>query len=202
MREQRTDPGDDAEVVVAVLAGGSGGRIGGDKALARLCGEPLISYPLAASRKAGLPTIVVCKPATRLPKLDVPIVYEPEEPSHPLCGILAASRYARAPVLAVGCDMPFLAPALLAALAARPAGTRAIEIAGRLQPLPGLYPPDSTHTLEAALADRRSLRSTLALLEPEVLAEARAAVFGDPARMCFSVNRPEDLRQAQGWLSR
>ena len=36
-------------VTVAVLAGGRGSRIGGDKALVQLGGRPLIAYPLAAA---------------------------------------------------------------------------------------------------------------------------------------------------------
>jgi molybdenum cofactor guanylyltransferase len=189
-------------VVVAVLAGGAGSRIGGEKALVELGGQPLISYPLDASHKAGLPAIVVCKRATGLPQLRVRVLYEPDEPAHPLCGILTALSYAQAPVLAVGCDMPFLSPALLQALAADPAGARTIKLAERVQPLPSLYPPDCSETLHAALSERRSLRATLGLLNPETLSEAEVAAFGDPARMFFSINGPEDLDRARRWLSR
>jgi molybdopterin-guanine dinucleotide biosynthesis protein A len=199
--DEQTDPSR-GEVVVAVLAGGAGSRIGGKKALVKLEGKPLISYPLDASHKAGLRTIVVCKRGSDLPRLDVPVLYEPEEPAHPLCGILTALTYVQAPIVAVGCDMPFLPPELLQALAADPARARTIRLAGELQPLPSLYPHGSTHTLQAALAERCALRSALELLEPEILTQAQVAAFGDPARMFFSVNRPEDLDQAQRWLSR
>ena len=54
-------------VTVAVLAGGRGSRIGGHKALVPLCGRPLITYPLAAARAAGLSAVVVAKRDTQLP---------------------------------------------------------------------------------------------------------------------------------------
>ena len=55
------------DVTAAVLAGGLGSRIGGDKALVQLAGRPLISYPLAAAQAAGLDAVVVAKRSTSLP---------------------------------------------------------------------------------------------------------------------------------------
>ena len=75
--------------IVAVLAGGRGSRLGGDKAMAVLGGQALISYPLAAARQAGLEeAIVVAKRSSRLPSLAGRVRYEPELPEHPLCGIV------------------------------------------------------------------------------------------------------------------
>src|SRR3954451_1259667 len=76
--------------VVAVLAGGLARRLNGEKAGAELRGRPLISYPLAAARAAGLPAIVVAKRGNALPTLDVTVEPEPDDPRHPLCGVRAA----------------------------------------------------------------------------------------------------------------
>ncbi|MBK5220825.1 MAG: NTP transferase domain-containing protein, partial [Thermoleophilia bacterium] len=46
-------------VLGAVLAGGSGSRIGGAKATVELAGRPLIAYPLAALEAAGVEAVVV-----------------------------------------------------------------------------------------------------------------------------------------------
>ena len=69
-------------MIVAVLAGGRGSRLGGAKATALLAGEPLIAHVLRAA--AGFETVVVAKRATPLPAVDVPVWIEPDEPFHPL----------------------------------------------------------------------------------------------------------------------
>ena len=66
-----------------VLAGGRGSRLGGAKPTAELAGRPLISYPLAALAEVGLEAVIVAKPDTDLPPLDVDVLTEPAEPVHP-----------------------------------------------------------------------------------------------------------------------
>lgn len=197
-------------VQVAVLAGGRGSRLGVGKASAELCGRPLIAYPLQAARAAGLDAVVVAKRASELPQLGVPIVHEPDVPRHPLCGIVAALRRTWAPVVAVGCDMPFLTGELLAWLArggegaagGRAPRATAARVGGRLQPLPALYCPADLPALERALAREGSLRATLAELGPRVLDEDTLRVFGEPERLCFSVNDARDLRTAEDRMGR
>jgi molybdopterin-guanine dinucleotide biosynthesis protein A len=201
-----------APAVVAVLAGGLGRRLGGAKAAAQLAGRPLISYPLAAAAAAGLPAIVVAKRASELPAVQAAVVHEPDEPRHPLCGVLAALRYAGAceqatrdtaragtAVLAVGCDMPFLNAPLLAWLAALRC-TAAAFVDGRLQPLPALYMTGDAPALEAALGRRDSMRAALEQLSARRLAEHELGAFGDPRRLLFGVNDARDLKDARGWL--
>ena len=54
--------------VGVVLAGGPGRRMGGDKAVVALDGRPLLLYPLAALRAAGIADVaLVAKRATELP---------------------------------------------------------------------------------------------------------------------------------------
>jgi molybdopterin-guanine dinucleotide biosynthesis protein A len=186
-------------VLVAVLAGGRARRLGGDKAGAVLAGRPLIAYPLAAAREAGLDAVVVAKPAIQLPQaLGAPVVLEPAEPSHPLCGVLAALANAgpgRA-VLALACDTPFVTGELVAWLASLE-GPAMIEAGGRPQPLPGLYPPGAERRLADAIERCEPTGATLASLGARVLSEAELARFGDPARLLFNVNEPGDLAEAQ-----
>ena len=42
--------------------------------------------------------------------------------------------------------------------------------------------------------------SALAALDPRELVEDELRAFGDPPRLCFSVNTPADLRRAEQWL--
>jgi molybdopterin-guanine dinucleotide biosynthesis protein A len=174
-----------APALVAVLAGGAGRRMGSPKALAPLGGRPLIAWPLAAAAQAGLDVVVVAKPDTALPALDVPVWLEPEAPRHPLLGIVTALEAAGRAVVAVGCDQPWLPAELLAALADGP-GAAAPVVGGAPAPLPARYPPEALPALRAALAAEAPLRRTLAALSPAPVA------LGDPAVLA-NVNTPEDL---------
>jgi molybdenum cofactor guanylyltransferase len=196
----------DQRAIVAVLAGGLGRRLGGAKPSVSLGGRPLVEYPLTAAADVGLEAIVVAKRSTVLPPLDAEVVDEAEEPRHPLCGFIAALRFAAArsgprAVVVLACDMPFLPGALLSWLAARE-GAVVAQLEGRSQPLPARCPVEALALLEHALAERRSLRSALAMQAPEVVGERELARFGDPARLCFNVNDHGDLRTAQAWLAR
>src|SRR5688500_10381340 len=100
-------------VIGAVLAGGASRRMGEPKALVELAGRPLIAHAVDAVADAGLEPVVVAKPDSPVPDLGVTILDEPAEPQHPLCGIVAALRYADTrPVVVIGCDMPLVPPAL------------------------------------------------------------------------------------------
>jgi molybdopterin-guanine dinucleotide biosynthesis protein A len=193
--------------IVAVLAGGGGERIGGAKATRELAGRPLIDYPLAAARAAGLQAIVVAKRDTELPSdLAEPLLVESDEPRHPLCGALAALEHAaqgspEAAVVLVGCDMPFLTGALLGWLAAAIEPAILLEADGRAQPLPARCSVADAPLLREGLAALASLRETFQSLAPALVGERELAYFGDPRRVCFSVNSTEDLATAEHWLS-
>ncbi len=189
--------------IVAVLAGGRGERIGGAKPTRELAGRPLIGYPLAAARAAGLDAIVVAKRDTELPSaLAEPLLVEPDEPRHPLCGALAALEHVaqaspEAAVVLVGCDMPFLTGALLGWLAAALEPAILLEAEGRAQPLPARCGPEHMPLLREALTAQAPLREAFQSLAPAIVEEQALAYFGDPRRLCFSVNSAEDLDTAE-----
>jgi molybdopterin-guanine dinucleotide biosynthesis protein A len=185
-----------SEPLAAVLAGGRGRRMGGAKATASLAGRPLIAWPVAAAQAAGLETVVVAKRGSELPSLSVPVWVEPDEPAHPLAGLVRALEAGR-PVVAIGCDMPFVAPELLERLASLD-GCAAPRVAGRLEPFPARYEPSALPVLRAALAREAPLREALAALEPREL-DLRG--LGDPALLVRSVNTPEELAAAAARLA-
>jgi molybdenum cofactor guanylyltransferase len=186
----------------AVLAGGRGSRIGGAKALVELAGRPLISYPLTAVVEAGLEPLVVAKPDSKLPQLSCRLVREPAQPRHPLCGILAALRYAgRRPLVAIGCDMPFASADLLAWLGSTPERLVLPAAGGGPQPFPGRYDGSLVPALEAVPAGQQALRPVLASLRPRLISAAELARFGDPGRLCFNVNTAADLVRAEELLA-
>jgi molybdopterin-guanine dinucleotide biosynthesis protein A len=173
--------------LVAVLAGGRGRRMGAPKAMAELAGEPLIARPLKAAAAAGLDAVVVAKAGTALPALEVPVWLEPDEPVHPLLGVITALERGGEPVVAVPCDMPFVTPDLLAALAAGPEA--AVRAGGRLEPFPARYEPAALEHLRAALARGASVRGTLEALGP--------ATIDVEAGLLASINTPGELAAAQ-----
>lgn len=182
----------------AVLAGGGGSRMGGAKVCADLHGHPLISYGLAALAEAGLETVVWAKPDDRLPPLDAPVLREPEDPRHPLCGIVAALREGEGrPVVAVACDLPFASAGLIRFLADTPEPLVVPTLDGRPQPLLARYEPSLLPELEAALERREPLARTIEALEPQLLGDDELSRFGDPHRLLFNVNDPADLREAE-----
>jgi molybdopterin-guanine dinucleotide biosynthesis protein A len=174
-------------VLVAVLAGGRGSRLGEPKALADLLGRPLISWPLAAAADSGLRTVVVAKPSTALPDLDVEVLLEPEQPQHPLAGLVRALEEG-GPVIAVGCDMPFVTARVLTRLAGLE-GNAVFDD----QPFPGRYEPGAIGVLSAALGRGEPVREALRVLDPLRLRLPDALATA-------SVNTPEQLAEARRLL--
>lgn len=184
-----------------MLAGGAASRLGQSKPLAPLGGVPLVEHALRAARDAGLPAVVVAKSATRLPPLPAALVLEPDEPAHPLLGAIAALRFAAgADIVTLPCDMPFVPARLLAFLASLD-GSATVEAAGRAQPLLSRLAAGSRPTLESSLAAGDSVQVALGALRPRIVAGHELLRFGDPERVFFNVNTPEDLRRAQEWLA-
>jgi molybdenum cofactor guanylyltransferase len=205
-----------SEALVAILAGGRGRRLGGAKPTARLGRLALIEHALGAACKAGLDAVVVAKPDTRLPPLECEVVYESEREHHPLHGLLAALDCAarRAPQCAcvvLACDMPFVTAPLLAWLAgdgtdaaATPlvaADALVIRAQGHLQPLLARYFPAHRPALAEALRNGRSLTAAAESLRPRIAGERELTRFGDPARLCFSVDCDADLQLARRLLT-
>ena len=181
--------------LVAVLAGGRGRRMGGAKPVAELGGEPLIARPVRAATAAGLAVVVVAKAATPLPPLDVPVWQEPDEPTHPLLGIVTALERADGrPVVVCGCDMPFVEPSFIAHLATRCDRLVVPSLGGRLHPLLARYEPVLLEPLRSALGSRKALQAIVAGLGPDLIDDRE---LGNPERLLFNVNTPADLDEAE-----
>jgi molybdopterin-guanine dinucleotide biosynthesis protein A len=188
------------EAIATILAGGQSRRMGRAKATVELAGRPLIAYPLAAA--AGLDPIVVAKPDSELPELNCAVVFEVEERSHPLAGVIAAlGASAGRPIVAIGCDMPFLTPELLRWLAEMPEPLVVPEIGGRLQPLLARYAPALVDRLGPAIDMEEPLHVALGRLGPRIVGERELMRFGDPERLFFNVNSPADLQVAEKLLA-
>ena len=180
-----------------MLAGGAARRLGGAKVTARLGGRPLISYPLAALRAAGLEAVVVAKRDTALPPSSVlghaAVWEEPEHPRHPLAGVVWALERAQGRAVVIcPVDLPFVAAGLLSALAATGDAGQVVVAAG--QPLLGRFPAASREILAVAVAAGDPARAAIASLDP-VTVPVR-----DPLRTLFNVNTPVELAAAEAMM--
>jgi molybdopterin-guanine dinucleotide biosynthesis protein A len=148
--------------------------------------------------------LVTNQPEAHLP-LGLPLLVDLQPFQGPLGGLLTALFYARTPwVLATSVDNPFLAPPLLAALAAQAARGKPTAVVCRsargLEPFPGLYAvkllPQLTEFLKL---DRRPTRF-LEVIRPRVLELSQVNLLDPDGRSFFNLNTPEELAKAKAWL--
>src|SRR5262245_41449008 len=147
-----------SRMIGALLAGGAGKRLGkkGSKAEVELAGRPLAAYPADALAEVCDQVVIVCKKSSGVPKLKgVRRWNEPDEPQHPLTGIVYAIKRAKAPVLICAADMPFVTAdacrTLIAAARGAASSPAAVAVAeGQLQPALGVFAPAALDALRAA----------------------------------------------------
>jgi molybdenum cofactor guanylyltransferase len=175
--------------------------MGGSKAVVNLNARPLISYPLEAMWRALGSVAIVAKIDSELPGVaGITVWIEPDEPSHPLAGIVHALGLADGrPVMVCALDLPFVSADLIREIAsADERGSPAVvaSLGGLTQPLLGCYRPEALEPLTAAL-ERPGVpaREAVATLDP-VLHEVH------DADELFNVNSPDDLLQASAMLDR
>lgn len=178
--------------LAAILAGGAGVRMGEPKATVELAGRPLIAYPIAAARAAGLAPFVVAKEESALPELDCPVLREPDEPRHPLTGIVAALEHAGTPIVVLPCDAPLIPPDLLAVLAST-RSPLAMPEDPRPQPLIARYATSLLDRLRSARDASVPLTELAERLGGLRLGDSRLRLIGDPDLMFANANEPADL---------
>ncbi|GMU39337.1 MAG: putative molybdenum cofactor guanylyltransferase [Chloroflexota bacterium] len=181
--------------------------MGRDKASLVLAGRTLLQRTLEAlDQLPGLEEIVlVIASRQELPPVhcDVPltVVRDAHEALGPLPAIAAGLAVVRAPVsLILGCDTPFVRPALLRMLAER-AHAHAIVMPlheGRPQPLCSAIRRDALPAVEALLAAGERAPSLLAGDPRALRVEWTDWASADPEGVSFlGVNTPAELAQAE-----
>lgn len=194
-----------------VLAGGLARRMGapaGGKASVPLAGRMLIEYPLAALKGAGLRARVVAKRSSPLPDLTglgTEAVLEPEEPLHPVAGIVAALRAsAGADAVVIACDTPLVDSGLVAELAgsAKTTMARSVVDGSGPQPLIARYSASDLKAIVTALEAEQAAQSLADRLEARLidLPVLADTPDGRPVDAGFNVNTPADLELAESIL--
>jgi molybdopterin-guanine dinucleotide biosynthesis protein A len=191
-----------------ITAGGASIRYGSPKALALVGGRRVVDRAADALRSAlGSDDIVaIINDADLAQRVGLPHRGDVLRDIGPVAGVHAALLWARerrsSGVLIVGCDMPFLEPALLRELVSRGADADAVlpESEGRrgIEPLCAYYAVACIAPIEATIAagDTRVVgfleRVRLDRVPLEVV-----RTFGDPARLFFNVNTQLDRVEAE-----
>lgn len=102
----------------AILAGGEGTRMGGNKHLATLAGTPLIAHVIARL-KPQVGALAVCGNHPSLREWEEICLPDADALDGPVAGLRSALGWAlkrNAPLITAACDLPFLPPDLTALL--------------------------------------------------------------------------------------
>ncbi len=193
-----------AEPLGAIVAGGQALRFGGKpKGLEEVGGIRMLDRLVAAMTEAfGAPPLLIANaPDARDWHPGLPVRRDRIAGAGTLGGLHAAILAADGPVVCVAWDMPFVPAGLLRLLASRMAGFDAVLPVSPgprgVEPLCAGYGPGCIGPIEAAIArgDRRAI-GFHADIRVDRLDPTLTRPFGDPARLFFNVNTPEDLALA------
>lgn len=198
--------------VGAILAGGRSLRFGSPKQLATVGGEQLVERVARSVRAAGITAVAIT--AADGPDLShlLPCRVDGISGMGPLGGLHTALLWGRElglrGVLCVGCDLPFLAPALLRRLVHLGESLLSAVVAPEsrgphgLEPLCAWYPTSTIDEVARRLeAGALSLSDLLAALEVRRLPVSELMEFGDPERIFHNVNTPAEGAAAEAMLA-
>lgn len=193
-----------------VQAGGGSTRFGRDKALADLGGHSLLART-ASLLAAVCPSVQIVAAAGKYPDPPAPLLRDLWPGEGPLGGIvtalhdLPAAASERHVALILSCDMPFLTPDFLAALASRalqsPAPIVAPLSSFGLEPLCACWRSDALPVLEAAFSSGiRKVTQAMKLLPMETLDDSFWKRFDTQGRLFWNMNTGEDYDEARRLL--
>ncbi len=201
------------KILGVIQAGGRNTRYGSHKALARVGDTPILERVRAAVASVSDDVVLVANEPDVYRSAGLELRPDARPGAGALGGILTAVLWARErgaeAALVVACDMPFVPPALLAALvedwrageaAGMPPDVVAPESGGRrgVEPLCALYGLRCQQPIERAL-ERDDLRVVSFFDEVAVrtLPLERVRAFGDPEVLFLNVNTPEERERAE-----
>jgi molybdopterin-guanine dinucleotide biosynthesis protein A len=189
-----------------ILAGGQSIRLGEDKSLLLLAGEPLLARVVRLLSVLSDDLLVITNDASRYESLVLPARLLPDE--RPGVGVLMglysglkAARHAQA--LAVACDMPFLNLSLLRYMVPLAEGYDVVvpHADGFLEPLHALYGRGCLPAMRRALErGRRQIVSFFDEVRVRRVEQAEVDRF-DPQHLSFvNVNTAQDWTRVQALL--
>lgn len=191
-----------AGIVVAVLAGGEGSRIGGGKPLVRLGGRALVERAFDRAMTWSSRSVIAIRSPEQIEQCQLPWIADAAGIDGPLAGLAAALEWAcrqgAETLLTIPCDMPFLPDDLPERLLGGIGEYRAAMASsgGHLHPVCSLWRNAAIYEFQRYCASgRRSLRG---FAEHLGFAEVEWPV--SPQDPFFNINTPADLAEAERML--
>ena len=185
------------ELAGLVLCGGRSSRMGRDKALLEIEGEPLVRRVARLLAEAACPVILAPGTPGRLGELGMAEVEDELPDSGPLGGIVAGLAASPSSLLAVvAVDMPMASPAVFRLLASLHGDEDAVVpvTSSGPQPLHSVYSVDALGALRTCLSEGRlRLTDALARLRVRVVMEDEWAVADMTGRFAVNLNAETDL---------
>ena len=193
---------DPSAIVVAVLAGGEGSRIGGGKPLIRLGGKTLIERAYDRARGWSGTSIVSIRSQEQLGSCQLPWITDAAGINGPLAGLAAALEWAcrqgAEALMTIPCDMPFLPDDLPRRLLDEVGelGAAVASSGGELHPVCSLWRNAAIFEFpDYCASGRRSLKGFA-----EHLGFVEVEWPAGPPDHFFNINNPADLATAEALL--
>ena len=188
-----------------ILAGGRSQRMGTNKALLPLPGQPSETFlsrltsmlaPLCAE------VLIVARDPAQFANVALPagrIVFDEKPGGGPLMGLYSGLSAMQSPTaLVVAVDMPFAQPALLAFLLSQYQENTLLVplVAGVPQVLLALYPRSILPLIESLLAQgKRAPRALLEVAPVRYIEEAQLREVDPQLRSFVGINTPQELKE-------
>lgn len=183
-----------------VLAGGRSRRMGASKASLPINGVAMIESVLQVVEPIFRRTLVVARPETILPDLEVEVVFDRYANRGPLAGLISGLQESTAQwCFVTACDMPFLDSEIIFLMAGQleHAEIVVIRLSGRVQPLHAFYHKDCLGRGDSLLEQGvGSLMSLHDRCQVKVLDEAEFAEEGSLKRSLWDLDTPEEYAAA------
>ena len=201
-----------ADLSCVVQAGGMSSRMGRDKARMLFCGEPLIERVLCRLAQVAGELVVTTSRPCELAYLEElmfdglrpRVVMDIDGPAGAMRGIASSLAAARLPLVAiVACDMPFVSPELVGALADR-VEAEALDVCvpreeRGMEPLCAVWRRDACvpASQELLACDRQRIRCLIDRVQAGYMDEPQI-VKAAGSTLCFeNVNTPEEFAAAE-----
>lgn len=183
--------------------------MGQAKALVDFGGQPLVLWMCTRLSQGGWQPVLVAAGTSlsgRLRSLGLEVAQDRFEARGPLAGLHAGLALAGPGLHAVlSCDQPFFEPEALGYLLTRARAERVDacvpRVGHRLQVLHAIYNGSLAGVAQRMLGSGESaVHGLLDHVRWRAVEEEEMKAFGDPPRLFFNVNTPEDLAVARSWL--